>query len=110
VSMTGTSGRVEMITAEEKAARCSRPMRPGCRCRWWLAGAWHCIELTVGIVARLMRRWQRNFTEACCAPVRPCRGRSIRGADLDVRAWGVLDRFELAVARMARRHLAAGVL
>src|SRR5246127_4466695 len=35
---------------------------------------------------------------------------SILGADLDIGAGGVLDRFELAVARVTRRHFATGIL
>jgi hypothetical protein len=35
---------------------------------------------------------------------------SICGAELDVGAGGVLDRLELAVAGMPRRHFAAGIL
>src|SRR6516165_9192803 len=39
----------------------------------------------------------------------PAPALSVFGAHLDVGTGGVLDRFELAVAGMARRHLAAGI-
>jgi 7-keto-8-aminopelargonate synthetase-like enzyme len=35
---------------------------------------------------------------------------SVLGAHLDIGAGGVLERFELAVAGVTRRHLAAGIL
>src|SRR6516162_2928077 len=66
--------------------------------------------LIAGMLACPMRRWQRDFTMATYAPVVARRIRSIGGAHLDVGAGGVLERFEPAVARVPRRHLAPGVL